>query len=49
MTNPETDAPFSEDAYRARQKVRARWTALFLFLFVALVFGITIAKMDITG
>jgi len=36
-----------EDAIRKRQREGARVMAILLFLFVALVFGISIAKMTI--
>ena len=39
MTEP------TDEQIRAVQKSRSRWTALLLIAFVALVFGITIAKM----
>ena len=44
-----TDPQFDETEYRRRQKERARIMALLLLGFVALVFGITIAKMGLAG
>ena len=41
MTRPE------DEVIRARQKSRARVTAVLLILFVVLVFAITIAKMTV--
>ncbi|HEU4877686.1 MAG TPA: hypothetical protein VFT07_07580 [Sphingomicrobium sp.] len=39
--------PDDQDLIRARQRERARITALLLGLFVVLMFAITIAKMAI--
>lgn len=39
--------PDDQDAVRNRQQKNARVMAILLFLFVALVFGISIAKMTI--
>ena len=39
--------PDDQDLIRARQRERARITALLLGLFVVLIFAITIAKMAI--
>lgn len=36
-----------QDEIKRRQKERSRLTAILLLLFVALVFGITIAKMGL--
>lgn len=45
-----TDQPqFDEAEVRRRQKARSRIMALGLLAFVALVFGITIAKLGIWG
>lgn len=44
MSEPGKDL---DDAVRARQKSRARVTAILLFAFVALMFAITIAKMTV--
>ena len=45
-----TDQPHYDEAeIRRRQKERARITAIGLFAFAALVFGITIAKLGIWG
>lgn len=40
-------SPDDQDAIRSRQQKNARVMAFLLFLFVALVFGISIAKMTI--
>ncbi|MCJ7421023.1 hypothetical protein [Sphingomicrobium astaxanthinifaciens] len=45
MTDPQP--PFDQDEYRRRQRERARIMAILLLAFVALVFGITIAKMGL--
>ena len=39
--------PQDDDLIRARQRSRARITAILLLAFVVLMFGITIAKMAI--
>ena len=39
--------PDEQDAFRKRQRDRARVLALLLGAFVVLMFGITIAKMSI--
>ena len=45
-----TDEPiYDETEVRRRQKERSRITAIGLFAFAALVFGITIAKLGIWG
>ena len=46
MTDPQ---PFDEAEVRRRQKERSRIMALGMLAFVALVFGITIAKLGIWG
>ncbi|MBB3764977.1 hypothetical protein [Sphingomicrobium lutaoense] len=38
-----------QDEIKRRQKERSRLTAILLLLFVALVFGITIAKMGLAS
>ena len=47
MTDPLP--PLDETEVRRRQRQRSRITALLLLAFVALVFGITIAKMGLAA